>query len=99
MPIFKYRCRDCGHTFDTIRKAGDVPSTLACRKQCGGIWGAERAIGGPSVQVTETIESGMMARAVVRLADVEQIMADRNLADEIDKDPGDWDESDFTPID
>lgn len=34
------------------------------KKQCGGKCGASRAVGGPSVQVTETIDSEMMAREV-----------------------------------
>lgn len=98
MPVFKYRCNDCGYIFDTIQKAGLVRQIVECKKQCGGKWGASRAVGGPSVYVTETIDSGMMAREVIRPANIEQIMADRDLQDDIDRSPGDWDDSDFLPI-
>lgn len=34
MPIYEYRCNDCGHTFDVIQKVSDPPIT-ACTK-CSG---------------------------------------------------------------
>ena len=34
MPIYEYRCRDCGHRFERIRPMGDDGSDLDC-PECG----------------------------------------------------------------
>lgn len=34
MPIYEFRCRKCGETFEAIRPMGDTGSSLAC-PQCG----------------------------------------------------------------
>ncbi|MBM3770108.1 MAG: zinc ribbon domain-containing protein [Acidimicrobiia bacterium] len=30
MPLFEYACRDCGHHFEYLTRAGDSPSCPAC---------------------------------------------------------------------
>ena len=30
MPIFEYACRACGHAFERLLRAGDVPACPAC---------------------------------------------------------------------
>jgi putative FmdB family regulatory protein len=30
MPIFEYECRACGHAFERLVRAGDVPACPAC---------------------------------------------------------------------
>jgi putative FmdB family regulatory protein len=34
MPIYEYRCRDCGHRFEVLQRMGQGPEGLACPK-CG----------------------------------------------------------------
>lgn len=33
MPMYEYRCRACGHTFDRLRPASDADAPVAC--DCG----------------------------------------------------------------
>ncbi len=46
MPLYGYRCTQCGHRFDKIQKFSDVPET-ACPK-CGGA--LERPLTAPALQ-------------------------------------------------
>jgi putative FmdB family regulatory protein len=34
MPIYEFRCRKCGATFEALRRVGDDGRTLAC-PECG----------------------------------------------------------------
>jgi putative FmdB family regulatory protein len=34
MPIYEYRCRDCGDCFEVLQRVGEGPEALACRG-CG----------------------------------------------------------------
>jgi putative FmdB family regulatory protein len=52
MPIYEYRCLDCGKTFEAIQKFSDEPyttcgqSTVDCDK--GGSGNVERLLGSPA---------------------------------------------------
>ncbi|HEY4594451.1 MAG TPA: zinc ribbon domain-containing protein, partial [Thermoanaerobaculia bacterium] len=34
MPIYEYRCRDCGHRFEVLQRMGQGPEGLVCPR-CG----------------------------------------------------------------
>lgn len=34
MPIYEYKCQDCGHVLEALRRMGQGPEGLACPK-CG----------------------------------------------------------------
>jgi putative FmdB family regulatory protein len=34
MPLYEYRCRDCGHRFEILQRLGQGPEGLACPR-CG----------------------------------------------------------------
>ncbi|MCJ8500273.1 FmdB family zinc ribbon protein [Desulfatitalea alkaliphila] len=36
MPIFEYRCEDCGHCFEKLRMAGDEEQEKTTCPSCGG---------------------------------------------------------------
>lgn len=46
MPIYEYRCTQCGHRYEKIQKVSDTPDT-ACPK-CGGK--IERPLSAPALQ-------------------------------------------------
>lgn len=54
MPIYEYRCQDCGKTFEAIQKFSSEPFTLcgqssvACEN--GGQGKVERLLGSPALQ-------------------------------------------------
>lgn len=31
MPIYEYRCRECGHEFETLVRSGTTPACPSCR--------------------------------------------------------------------
>lgn len=31
MPLYEYRCRHCGHEFEALVRAGDVPGCASCQ--------------------------------------------------------------------
>ena len=33
MPIYEYECRSCGHTFEALVRASDVPLCPSCKSQ------------------------------------------------------------------
>ena len=46
MPLYEYRCTQCGHSYEKIQKLSDTPDT-ACPK-CGGK--VERPLSAPALQ-------------------------------------------------
>ncbi len=54
MPIYEYRCQDCGKTFESIQKFSSEPytvcgqSSVACEN--GGKGKVERLLGSPALQ-------------------------------------------------
>lgn len=49
MPIYEYRCRECGHELEAIQKFSDAP--LAGCPACGAAAGLERLISAPSFRL------------------------------------------------
>jgi len=48
MPIFDYRCKQCGHTFDALQKLGEAP--LRKCPECGKA-ALEKLVSAPALQV------------------------------------------------
>jgi putative FmdB family regulatory protein len=46
MPIYEYRCDDCGEVFEAIQRISDEP--LGACRHCGGA--AERIVSSPAIQ-------------------------------------------------
>ncbi|MFN4263789.1 MAG: FmdB family zinc ribbon protein [Thioalkalivibrionaceae bacterium] len=49
MPIYEYRCRECGHSLEAIQKFSDEP--LAACPKCGAATGLERLISAPAFRL------------------------------------------------
>lgn len=50
MPLYEYRCSQCGKTFEVIRKFSDEPLTV--HEECGGT--AEQLLSAPAFQLKGT---------------------------------------------
>lgn len=71
MPLYRWKCPGCQKVSRTI--AETRPALVDC--QCGG---KPVFVTGGSSMVMETLDNGVMARKLERLADVEEKIADRN---------------------
>ncbi len=96
MPLYKYRCSGCGHVFDTIQSFDKVKDIWVCKK-CASP--SHRAPSGNSVAVMDAIDTGVAGRSFDRPADIERIMAEREIIHDANNDAGDWDDSDFGSLD
>lgn len=74
MPLFNLKCTECGEVY---RKIADSLEEVGDCKFCGAAveWQAK----GPSVQKKETLDNGVMPRAVERLADAERLFKERAM--------------------
>ena len=72
MPIYHYACPKCHVLRKTFKKG---PKCDKCAIDM------VRESSGPSLDIKETLDNGIMARRVERLKDIEEIMAQRNRDD------------------
>jgi len=77
MPLANYYCQKCDEHSRRIFK-GKIPDKVECKK-CNSV--LERQAKGPSSQVVETLDNGVMRKSVTRLDRAEELMHERNLAD------------------
>ncbi len=77
MPIFYYSCADCALNVRRILKSkeADVQNCLMCGKQL------HREAKGPSTQMMETLDNGMMPKSVTRLVDIERLADEHRKSD------------------
>ena len=62
MPLYEYRCRDCGHRFEVLQRLGDGADGLAC-PSCGAgepvrQFSTFAAVGSSSSAAAETSSAG-----------------------------------------
>lgn len=82
MPVYRYRCPECGADHERIR--AKPPESQPCPK-CGAEMA--RAPKGPGVAVLETLDNGIMTRPVERVVDqprlhrekISHVEADANI--------------------
>ena len=55
MPIFDYRCKQCGHSFDALQKLGDEPLTRC--PECGKA-AMEKLVSAPALQLKGGAKGG-----------------------------------------
>jgi hypothetical protein len=75
MPLFRWICNECGKISRSI--SDRRPELPPC--SCGG---SQIFVTGGGTMVMETLDNGAMPRKVERLARVEELMADRNKAND-----------------
>lgn len=81
MPLFRFRCPDCGA--DKQRIASAEPAEMVC--SCGGAM--IRAVGVPGVFVVERLDNGIMVRPLERIAEQPRLHKERvKLAEKKDDD-------------
>jgi hypothetical protein len=79
MALYNFRCTGpCRSTKRKILKADQLKTVvgkLCGNSDCGGVW--EREPTGPTNQVYETLDNGLMPHKVERLADAERLFKER----------------------
>lgn len=84
MPLFNFKCDNCGRTKRVISDI--APETFYCDPDhgknpygtCGGVY--ERAYEGPTQKVTEIKDNGYMPKRIEQLQDMEGLLQERNNA-------------------
>lgn len=71
MPVFNYRCVSCGYKFGKMAATRNPPP---CPK-CGGDCRSDPT--GPTAQVNEILDNGLMPRRLERLRDAERLYKER----------------------
>jgi hypothetical protein len=72
VPWFTYKCKDHGEFRAILEKRTKTHKCPQCTVECYAIY----KIG--TVQLVERIDNGVMARAVERLHNIDELMDDRN---------------------
>lgn len=79
MPLYNFKCSgSCRTTRRKILepdKLNTIIGKTCWKPDCGGVW--ERDPTGPTNQVYERLDNGLMPRAVERLADAERLFKER----------------------
>jgi PHP family Zn ribbon phosphoesterase len=75
MALYKVVCSKCGHRDTTLAENPTVALATPCEK-CGG--SVSRTATGPGAQKVETLDNGLMARALERPADAERLYKERH---------------------
>jgi putative FmdB family regulatory protein len=78
MPRYLFACAACKHKLGKRLEAGQQTNPQSCPR-CGAVM--ERAPSPPSTQVLETLDNGIMARRVERLANAEELLRERAKSD------------------
>lgn len=83
MPLYGFSCPDCGqHRRLLAEGLPPAPLCLVCSARM------ERAAAGPTARVVEKIDTGIMPKALERLAEGPRLIRERNKARvEADKPP------------
>ena len=74
MPLFKYLCQDCKKPHARLLPASKANDPGPC-PSCGGV--LVREASGPSQQVIERLDNGLMPKAVEQLADSPRLVKER----------------------
>ncbi len=74
MPAYDLRCPACQTTKRRMAASLEASRAIRC-EDCGGP--LHRAGQGPSTQVVERLDNGLMPRALERLADAERLFEER----------------------
>ena len=77
MPLYEYRCAECGAVTSTLASINDIPREVAC--VCGGV--AARIVSRPSVHLAKGSKVG-------RLDPKYDAMVDKAMRDTPGADPG-----------
>jgi hypothetical protein len=72
MPKFSYKCPSCSTVFSLTLSKREAKVKCSCGSSADNIFRVE---GG--VSIMEKLDNGLMARAVVRLHNIEEIVAER----------------------
>ena len=73
MALYNYECSKCKTFKKTFKKDPSCPN---CKEIM------TRSVNPPAMDIKETLDNGVMARAVTRFKDVEELMKERTKVDE-----------------
>lgn len=66
MPVYEYRCNDCGAVSNRLASVRDIPGEIACR-HCGGL--ARRIVSRPSVHRSAASKGARLDPKYERMVD------------------------------
>ncbi len=82
MPLYYFKCNACNSQAKVFCKLEKLKEEHVC-KTCGSV--LVRNPQAPTTNIMETLDNGVMARAVERIADAEEIYKERAKRDTLER--------------